>query len=380
MRGLAAIFAALLSLIAASAEAQPRPRVTGLAFTVSDGRTEVRISIDKHLTYNVFLLTEGGPRVVVDLPLVRWSLGGLTAESGAGPGRGLVSRFRYAHSGAATSRIVFDLSGPASIGTIRAVTHGEGHEIVIPLISVGSAAPARVTAIAKPTAVKPSKKVVVIDPGHGGKDPGAIAASGAREKDITLAAAQALKTALRRTGRYEVVLTRAGDEFIELDDRVTRARELGADLFISLHADAGRRNEVRGASIYTLSREGEKRAETARKQNDWVLAVETDTSRPAAVNQVLADLVQRETKNQSARFAELLAASLAKQGWPTLENTHRRKGFFVLLSPDVPAVLLEMGFLTNPEDAAMLSSDKRRQKLVDGVVRAIDAFFDDGRR
>jgi N-acetylmuramoyl-L-alanine amidase len=104
--------------------------------------------------------------------------------------------------------------------------------------------------------------------------------------------------------------------------------------------------------------------------------VEVDANRPEQVTQILADLVQRETKNQSARFAQTLIPALAEAGWPALENTHRKKGFYVLLSPDVPAVLLEMGFITNDQDAAMLVSEAKRKKLVEGVARAIDAFFD----
>jgi N-acetylmuramoyl-L-alanine amidase len=116
--------------------------------------------------------------------------------------------------------------------------------------------------------------------------------------------------------------------------------------------------------------------DTARHKNDWILDVEVDANRPEQVTQILADLVQRETKNQSARFAQTLIPSLAEAGWPALENTHRKKGFYVLLSPDVPAVLLEMGFITNDSDAAMLVSDSKRAKLVEGLAHAIDTFFD----
>ena len=163
--------------------------------------------------------------------------------------------------------------------------------------------------------------------------------------------------------------------FIELEARVERARSLGADLFISLHADAGPNSYVRGASVYTLSAEGENRAEEVRHRNDWILDVETDSSRPREVNDILADLVQRETKTQSSRFAQMLIPALSEAGWPALANTHRKRGFFVLLSPDVPAVLLEMGFMTHPADEAMLVSDARRARLADGVLAAIDGFF-----
>jgi N-acetylmuramoyl-L-alanine amidase len=220
------------------------------------------------------------------------------------------------------------------------------------------------------------RPLIVIDPGHGGKDPGASSRDGLREKDVTLAIATALRDELAKSRRYDIALTRSTDVFIELEDRVARARDLGADLFISLHADAGSKAETRGASVYTLSSEGEKRVEVARHKNDWILDVEVDADRPQEVTEILADLVQRETKNQSARFAQTLVPALADAGWPALQNTHRKRGFYVLLSPDVPAVLLEMGFITNEQDAAMLVSQTKRKRLVEGVAHAIDTFFE----
>ena len=195
------------------------------------------------------------------------------------------------------------------------------------------------------------------------------------EADITLAMATKYAEELRKRG-YKVVMTRDSDVFVPLETRVKLARKADADLFISLHADAGSKSATRGASVYTLSTEGEKRVEAARHKNDWVLDVEVDSSRPQEVTQILADLVQRETKNQSARFAQTLIPALAEAGWPALENTHRKKGFYVLLSPDVPAVLLEMGFITNEQDAAMMISERKRTALVEGVAHAIDNFFD----
>src|SRR5262249_13390429 len=140
--------------------------------------------------------------------------------------------------------------------------------------------------------------------------------------------------------------------------------------------DAGPKAETRGASVYTLSPEGEKRIEGAKQKNDWILDVEVASDRPEQVTAILADLVQRETKNQSARIAQTLAPQLAEAGWPLLDNTHRKRGFYVLLSPDVPAVLLEMGFMTNAQDTSMLLSETKRRKLVEGITHAIDTFFD----
>ena len=368
------------------------PSQTGRILSVRIGgegkATRVVVESDAPLNYHVFLLSAGTYRVVLDLPRVRWSINGLTSEAGSGKGSGAVSGFRYAHNTAATSRLVLDLSGPAIVARDFALapkTRAEHHRIVLDLepTTADKFATAAVGDMSgpKPVAEQTSRKpLIVVDAGHGGKDPGSMSKKGLLEKDLTLAAALALRDELLKTDRYDVALTRSTDVFIELEDRPTKARNLGADLFISLHADAGPKPETRGASVYTLSPEGEKRIDGARRQNDWILDVEVDSGRPEMVNQILADLVQRETKNQSARFGEILATKAGEAGWPTLQNTHRKKSLYVLLSPDVPAVLLEMGFITNADDAAAMVSEAKRLKLVRGVVSAIDAFFDDQTR
>lgn len=383
LREFFAILLAVLAVFGSSAFAAPAVRVTGLRIGGDAQTTRVVIDADSQLSWNAFTLAGGEQRVVIDLPLVRWSINGLTAESGSGKGAGLVAGFRYAHSSPTTSRLVLDLAKPALVRSDFSVAprkSGDGQRIVLDLKAVPAKEFERATqeSLSAANSSKPKrvrKPLVVIDAGHGGKDPGAHSASGVEEKDITLAAALALRDALLATGRFDVALTRETDVFIELDARVTRARELGADLFLALHADAGGDPSVRGASVYTLSREGEKRADLVRQRNDWVMDVETDRSRPAGVNQILVDLVQRDTKNQSARFAEALVPALTEAGWPALPNSHRQRGFYVLLAPDVPAVLLEMGFLTNVQDEAMLTSQRKRAKLVEGITQAIDRFF-----
>ncbi len=374
---------AMLAGVGAQA-APPVERVTAVRIGGEGQATRVVVESDAPLKYHVFLLAAGASRVVIDLPRVRWSINGLTAEAGSGKGSGVVSGFRYAHNTASTSRLVLDLARPAVVARefmLAPKTSGERHKLVLDLEPATTEAFAAAANDAAPgPAPAPQqaarKPLIVIDPGHGGKDPGAVSKSGLYEKDVTLAAALALRDALLKSERYDVALTRSTDIFIELEDRVTKARNLGADLFIALHADAGPKATTSGASVYTLSQEGEKRIDGARKQNDWILDVEIDSDRPEEVNRILADLVQRETKNQSARFAQMLAESIAAAGWPTLENTHRQKGFFVLLSPDVPAALLEMGFMTNDIDAAAMVSESKRRKLVKGVVTAIDHFFE----
>lgn len=217
------------------------------------------------------------------------------------------------------------------------------------------------------------RHVVVIDPGHGGKDPGAIALAGGKEKDITLKAALALKDVLDADGRYEVRLTRDTDVYVEHEDRVTLARNWGAELFISLHADAAGSASVSGASVYTISARGETRIDREATKNDWKIVMEDGT--PDRLNGLLEDLVKRETKTRSAEFAELLLPELSKAG-PVLRNTHRNAGFYVLLAPDVPAVLLELGFLTNEADAKRLQSERGRKASVEAIAAAIDDYFD----
>lgn len=214
---------------------------------------------------------------------------------------------------------------------------------------------------------------IVIDPGHGGKDPGALAVNGGMERDITLSASQMLKALLEEDPRYQVKLTRDTDVFIELEERVNIARGFDADLFISIHADAAANKSVAGASVYTISSSGEKRIDKVSSKHKWKLPIEDGTSKQ--VGGILEDLIKRETKTRSAEFAEMLLPELAAAG-PVLRDTHRNAGFYVLLAPDVPAVLLELGFLTNAKDAKRLKSKRGRLKAVKAVKRGIDVFFD----
>jgi len=217
------------------------------------------------------------------------------------------------------------------------------------------------------------KKVIVIDAGHGGKDPGAKGAD-SREKDINLAAARALKAKLERTGHYRVVMTRDSDTFVPLETRVQIARRADADLFISLHSDSGADSTVRGATVYTLSDKGSDRVvRGVMGQNDWFINVDLP-GRDRAVNQILLDLTQRATRNRSAAFAEDLLNRIGDRVDLQRRN-HRDAGFVVLLAPDVPAVLLEMGFITNADDEAELNDSAKRDRLMTGVAESIDDYF-----
>jgi N-acetylmuramoyl-L-alanine amidase len=217
------------------------------------------------------------------------------------------------------------------------------------------------------------RRVIVIDPGHGGRDPGALAVIGGRESDIVLKTSLKLKAMIEQDPRYIVRLTREADVYVEHEDRVTRARNWDADLFISVHADAAGAPTVSGASVYTISTRGEARIEGTAKKYGWELPFEDGTSEE--VSGILQDLTVRETKSNSSIFAEFLVPELGEAG-PLLRNTHRQKNLFVLLAPDVPAVLVEIGFLTNKADARRLKSERGRRKSAEAIKRAIDAYFD----
>ncbi len=217
------------------------------------------------------------------------------------------------------------------------------------------------------------RRTIVIDPGHGGRDPGALSVIGGKESEIVLKTSLKLKRMIEQDPRYVVRLTRETDVYVEHEDRVTKARNWGADLFISVHADAAGAPTVKGASVYTLSTRGEARIERTAKKHGWDLPVEYGTSEE--VSDILTDLTVRETKSNSSIFAEFLVPELGQAG-PLLRNTHRQQNFFVLLAPDVPAVLVEIGFLTNRDDARRLKSERGRQKSAAAIKRAIDAYFD----
>ncbi len=219
--------------------------------------------------------------------------------------------------------------------------------------------------------------LVYIDPGHGGPDPGTIGHSGTYEKNVTLAVAQELERELLATGRYRVKLTRRSDMFVALRERFEMARVDHADIFISLHADSSFVGDPRGLSVYTLSETSSdaEAAALAAKENKADLIAGMDlTKQSTAVTSILIDLAQRETKNQSAHFAELLVNELGRVTM-LLPNTHRFAGFAVLKAPDIASVLIEMGYLSNVQDEALLLSGAHRAKLAGAMLRAIDGYF-----
>lgn len=345
--------------------------------------SETRIVLDLDRAVTGKLVADGADgTVVVGLPRID------TAGDLSGGGQGLVRRWNLERSptalklnislargaevrrrfllppgdGVSTYRYVIDLKA------LETGQSGQGQARVVP--SPRAAAPAPIFA-ARAT-VRGGLRVVVIDPGHGGKDPGASGRT-AHEKDVTLAAAKALKARLERTGRYRVVLTRSTDSYIPLESRVPIARAADADLFISLHADSGPTTAMRGASVYTLSERGESRVTTVLRKNDWLMPA----SFPGAdrtVGEIILDLTQRSTRNRSADFAQLLLEKIADET-TLLRRSHRDGNLMVLLAPDVPAVLLEMGFINNPDDERQLTDSASRKRLMNAVGDAVDAWF-----
>ncbi len=220
--------------------------------------------------------------------------------------------------------------------------------------------------------------LVVIDAGHGGHDPGARSIDGRlAEKDLTLAIATAIRTALIATGRVRVALTRTDDNFLVLEERYGIARRLGADLFISIHADASPQGAAAGASIYTLS-EVAVDAEAARfaaRENKADILNGVDLGREnASVGSILIDLAQRETMERSSAFARELERNAAAS-IPFRAGPHRFAGFVVLKAPDMPSVLLETGFITNADDSVRLASDEGQRRIGAGVRDAVLAYF-----
>jgi N-acetylmuramoyl-L-alanine amidase len=339
-------------------------------------RNETRVVIDLDRAAVGKLVADGAldQRIVIGLPNVSVS-GDLQ-----GAGQGLVKRWVIDEAGGG-ARLRLDLAGKAEVRRRFLLPPGDGalaYRYVIDLKAVdgASAAPTtpKLTLVSNPVKAAPLrlKKVIVIDAGHGGKDPGSLGAS-VYEKDVTLAAAKALKARLEKSGRFQVVMTRETDTFIPLEARVQIARRADADLFISMHADSGPDIATRGASVYTLSEKGTERVARVLEKDDWLMKASLP-GRDRAVSQILLDLSQRATKNRSAAFAQLLLERVGEET-TLLRRSHRDAGFIVLLAPDVPAVLLEMGFITNVDDERLLSNATSRARVVNAVGDAIESYF-----
>ncbi|MDB5580383.1 MAG: N-acetylmuramoyl-L-alanine amidase [Bradyrhizobium sp.] len=363
-------------------------------------QTRFVLDLDKKIEFRAFALADPY-RVVVDMPQVSFKL---AAGSGVA-GRGLVKAYRYGLVMPGGSRIVFDLTGPAKIANsyVLDAANGQPPRLVLELQevdrtgfvqslavesrpelrpaiadtnAVGSTTQA--VAISKPAALADRRPVVVIDPGHGGIDNG-TQASGTMEKELVLGFGLALRDRIEKGGKYRVVMTRTDDTFIPLADRVKAARNQSAALFVSIHADAlpRREGDAQGATIYTLSdkasdAEAERLAEAENKA-DAIGGVNL-TEEPTEVADILIDLAQRETRTFSNRFARLLVGEM-KPNVRMHKHPLKSAGFKVLKAPDVPSVLIELGYVSNKADLEHLVSENWRSRTVGSMAQAIDAFF-----
>jgi len=379
---LALVFAGgCAAAVAATHESQTLDGILKVRFGGS--RTETRIVVDLERSVAAKVADSGG-RLVLTLP----NVGAKGVQQGRG--QGLVKAWLLENHGGG-ARLSLELDGDAQVKRRFLLPPADGVTYYRYVVDIAARPAALRMAVADPhealeadadaraqiAAAEGSalrlRKVIVIDAGHGGHDPGAQSGR-TSEKDITLAAARALKARLERTGRYQVVMTRPGDTYVTLNDRVQIARRAGADLFISLHADsAGENASAHGASVYTLSDRGSGRVSQVLERNEWFRRTAARADDPE-VGQILLDLTQRSTRNRSAVFAQLLLDRINDRV-DLLPRSHRDAGYFVLLAPDVPAALLEMGFITSPDDQARLTDPAERGKLMDGVAEAIDAYF-----
>ncbi len=353
-------------------------------------RTRFVVDIDRPVDFRVFILADPY-RVIIDLPQVAFNL---PANSGQ-QGRGLISAYRYGLLAVGQSRVVLDASGPVFIDRsfVLPPQDGQPARLVVDLIPtdrdtfmrrMNAAEPAPPPASQSTTPPPPelrqdnSVPVIILDPGHGGIDSGTVARNGDQEKNIVLSFAKALEQRLESGGDFNVILTRDTDIYISLGDRVEFARERQAALFISIHADSFRVASVRGATVYTVSEEAsdqEAAALAAAENKSDIIAGLDLRNESDDVSGILIDLAMRETKNYSIQFA--LSAIDAMRGSILLNrNPHRFAGFRVLKAPDVPSVLIELGYLSNASDVREIQSREWRDKITASLLEAVKAFFD----
>lgn len=219
----------------------------------------------------------------------------------------------------------------------------------------------------------PKPKLIALDPGHGGHDPGALGTRGTREKGVVFTVASDLARELRAGGRYRVMLTRTSDTYVPLRERVARATEAKADLFLSIHADSHPDRDVRGASVYTLSEDATDREAAAlaqrENQSDPTVAPSSTVAR------ALIAMSQRGTVNDSCKFASTIVGTFGRSGILLLPRTHREAGFAVLTSPDIPAALVELGYLSNPRDEKLLTVRQHQMALARALRASMDAYY-----
>jgi len=362
-------------------------------------QTRFVLDLDKAIQFRAFALADPY-RVVVDIPQVSFQL-----PAGTGiAGRGLIKAFRYGLVMPGGSRIVFDLTGPAKIAKayVLEASNGQPPRLVLELEEVDrttfvqslaadsrpelkpaiadatAAIPTEPAVASRPAASADSRPVIVIDPGHGGLDNGTQSGT-ENEKTLVLGFGLALRDRIEKSGKYRVVMTRTDDTFIPLADRVKIARNQSAALFVSIHADALPRHEgdAQGATIYTLSDRGSdaeaERLAEAENKADAIGGVNL-TDEPTDVADILIDLTQRETRTFSNRFARILMGEM-KTAARMHKNPLKSAAFKVLKAPDIPSVLVELGYVSNKTDMENLLSDNWRSRTAGAMAQAIDAFF-----
>lgn len=397
-----------------TASAQTALSVNSLRIGTHPEKTRLVVELSRKADFRTFML-QNPSRLVIDLPTFEWKASLQNLPPGS-----MVGTIRNGALQPGISRIVVEMQNPVTLQSAFLLPAGPSlsDRLVIDFAKApagynfdkerlfgslntggGGPIPEKATAVATknlsppppskpivesenqsppPAFAKGVKPLIIIDPGHGGDDPGAIGANGKREKDVTLAAAQEVQRQLEATGRYRVHLTRSSDKFIKLQERVAIGRRKGGDLFISLHADSIDKPGVSGASIYTLSNKASdaQTAKLAARENQADLIAGVDLSHEdKQVANILIDLAMRDTMNQSKFFANTVVKQASAQGIRLLEKPHRFAGFAVLKAPDIPSVLIEMGFMSNQKEVSQLSSPEYRKKIARAIAGGIDAYF-----
>jgi N-acetylmuramoyl-L-alanine amidase len=404
---LATAFVAVAAGCGAAASPVPPTRVTVAATpaTVGPSRvaTEARIVGDADRTRFILDLNEAvAPvvfpladpyRVVIDLAEVRFSLPVGTGQGG----RGLIAAFRYGLFSAGKSRVVMDLTGPVAIDKAYSTEAGQGQpaRLVVEMVPTSRqqflAAAAAYREVATAAAAgraerqldlnttSATQRVVVIDPGHGGIDLGAIGHGGTQEKAVALAFAHVLADRLKATGKYEVFLTRTEDTYLSLGERVSFAQAHHADLLISVHANSYTSSSVRGAAVYTLCEQmcdlDASRMALSENQSDVLAGIDVSASDRNDVWDILTDLTRRETLNFAHVFASNLVSAFKRAETGLFKDPHQEANFKVLTAADVPSALVELGFITNPADEKQLMSPDWQALTADAMVRAIGDYF-----
>ncbi|OUR78075.1 hypothetical protein A9Q83_08790 [Alphaproteobacteria bacterium 46_93_T64] len=363
--------------------------VKAVRLGIHENKTRFVLEIDQKPEFRIFYLANPN-RIVIDLQEVSWK----TAKTG-NRSRGIIDNYRYGLFRQGTSRIVLDVKKPVKIlrQVILSPSEGKPYRFFIDVAQTDQSSflksvkesrkqqlaslPTIIQDIPVPTTNK--KWTVVVDAGHGGIDPGAIGRSGVHEKSLTLKVAKKLRDLLRSNPRYRVVMTRDNDTFLSLRERVNVGRKYKGDLFISLHADSIGRADISGSTVYTLSENAsdDEADELAKSHNksDIIAGVDLE-EQDDTVQDILIDLAQRETMNFSVKFAKLLIPEITSSGMKTGSRSHRFAGFRVLKAPDVPSVLVELGYLSNRHDEKLLKSTMGQKKLASSIYHAINKYFD----